>query len=132
MCKSNMTVLWNKMTGEDLISDKCEWESLIDNHYEKFKFFYKMLKEIKLDKIDIIAVKDNISELIITMEFSTEKKAKNHLELLKDAQETIEFIYKKYFLFEYELLDKLIHIEISNQDINEEGDIYENIFNSNG
>lgn len=132
MSENNMTVLWNKMTGEDHLTNKCNWESLIDNHYEKFKFFYKMLKYIKIEKIDIIACSDNDSSLIITMEFSTPKKAEKHLSLLQDAQEKVEFSYKKYFTFDYDLLEKLIHIEISNQDIKEEGDIYENILNSNG
>jgi hypothetical protein len=132
MSENNMTVLWNKMTGEDHLTNKCNWESLIDNHYEKFKFFYKMLKYIKIEKIDIIACSDNDSSLIITMEFSTDKKAEKHLSLLQDAQEKVEFSYKKYFTFDYDLLEKLIHIEISNQDIKEEGDIYENILNSNG
>jgi hypothetical protein len=120
------------MTGEDHITDRCNWESLIDNHYEKFKFFYKMLKYIKIEKIDIIAASDNTNSLIITMEFSTNKKAEKHLELLQDAQEKVEFSYKKYFSFDYELLEKLIHIEINNQDIKEEGDIYETILNTNG
>ena len=132
MSENNMTVLWNKMTGEDHLTNKCNWESLIDNHYEKFKFFYKMLKYIKIEKIDIIACSDNDSSLIITMEFSTDKKAEKHLSLLQDAQEKVEFSYKKYFTFDYGLLEKLIHIEISNQDIKEEGDLYENILNSNG
>lgn len=132
MSENNMTVLWNKMTGEDHLTNKCNWESLIDNHYEKFKFFYKMLKYIKIEKIDIIACSDNDSSLIITMEFSTPKKAEKHLSLLQDAQEKVEFSYKKYFTFDYDLLEKLIHIEISNQDIKEEGDLYENILNSNG
>lgn len=131
MSENNMTVLWNKMTGEDHLTNKCNWESLIDNHYEKFKFFYKMLKYIKIEKIDIIACSDNDSSLIITMEFSTPKKAEKHLSLLQDAQEKVEFSYKKYFTFDYDLLEKLIHIEISNQDIKEEGDLYENILNSN-
>lgn len=87
MSENNMTVLWNKMTGEDHLTNKCNWESLIDNHYEKFKFFYKMLKYIKIEKIDIIACSDNDSSLIITMEFSTDKKAEKHLSLLQDAQE---------------------------------------------
>lgn len=51
--KNDLISIFNRLTSTEL-ADYNLFEDIIDNHYEKFKYSYYLIKDINLDTIDKI------------------------------------------------------------------------------
>lgn len=113
---SDMVVLWNTITGTDMLSDKEDWETLLDLHYEKFKYFYALLKHINLKKILLLSIDEKVNYLKIELDFRSESQAEKYSDKLRDAEDMVSFPYKNYFTIEHEIDGSRLNINLINID----------------
>lgn len=125
---ADMTVVFNAITNENMLSDKT-WELVIDRHYEKFRYFYKLLKATKrLETISKMSVLDDTEYLEIVVEFNSDNDL---LEFLSEFNEGVKVIDFKYgFYVDHFTHGRLLNIKIMSSNIHEEGDLYESIFDT--
>lgn len=125
---ADMTIVFNAITKENMLSDKA-WELVIDRHYEKFRYFYKLLKATKkLKTITKLSVRNDEDTLDVVIEFKSVKSTLSFIDKFNECIGTTDFKYS--FDVERCLDGRILNIKIMNCNILEEGDLYESIFDT--
>lgn len=93
--KNDLITIFNQLTSSELADYKL-FSSIIENHYEKFKYLYSLIEDINLDTVDKIYCHcdDDKDSLTIYIEASKTK-------YLNDIIFTINSNKKSYAFFDY-------------------------------
>lgn len=125
---NDMITVFNQLTHSEL-TDYSLFEEVLDNHYEKYRFFYNIMEPIELDKVKNISceVPAHETELLITVEFDSQKDLNSFLAIFEarlcDA-------VCRYFTVYLEQDGDVLNISIENKNISREGEIYEDRFDT--
>lgn len=126
---TDILTLFNQLTHDEL-ADYTKFENVLDNHYEKFKYFYRLMGVVGLDNIQKVRCSDtdDSNTLCIEIEFENKKHLKEFEKSFDDVVKTYKHYYKKYFKVVVESNKTTILISIINKKISKEGEIYEDRF----
>lgn len=64
---SNLITIFNRLTSSEL-ADYNIFSEILENHYEKFKYFYSLIDGVDLDKVEQIYARTGKNSLRITIE----------------------------------------------------------------
>lgn len=125
-----MISVFNRLTKPEL-EDCLVFESIIENHFEKFRYFYLILKLLSLDNVKNISCVEHGQSLAVCISCDTKDDMK---ELKEDIKEYIsdDDEYSKYFDVSLKRKKNKLNISIENKEefYGEEIVIYEDRFNS--
>lgn len=126
----SMVTLFNQLTHDEL-ADYSKFDNLLDYHYEKFKYLYRVIEGLTLEGIKSITCADKSEkELRIFIFISDKKKAVSIGKKLNEIVRTFKSDYKKYFKVSVTVEEARLVVVISAKKIAKEEDIYEDRFNS--
>ena len=125
-----MVEVFNQLTHNELAGFSL-FESLLGDHYEKFRYYYQSTKNIpksttkSVKGISCFCSDDGI---VVETAFKTDKGCNEYLSYL---QPFILYPNNDYFRFNAEIRGgKKLNISIENKSISREDEIYEDRFNS--
>lgn len=118
-------VVFSKLTKSEL-SECSLFEDILDSHYEKFKFFYSLIKNLCLKNVEKIICKEQTDKLLIFIYFKTKTLLNNFNKSLTTEMTLNKYNYANYFILNIDKEPKTINISIWNKGISEESEIYEN------
>lgn len=103
------------------------FDSLLSDHFLKFRLFYELVKEVSWNKIkDVDCDKTSDTSAEFKIEFSKDSHRKTFQENLVSTYEANT--YSKYFSLTVSSSKKILNISIENKDISREDEIHENRF----
>ena len=120
---NNVITVFNQLTQKEL-TDCALFESILNDHYEKFKFFYTTLECLDLKSIksiDCITTKQSIEMIIYT----NNKSIKNLNTCISNGLKDSKCKYKDFFRFYIETEKNQINISITNNNFDNEVTLYE-------
>jgi hypothetical protein len=121
--KSDLVNIFNRLTSSEL-ADCDLFSDILENHYEKFKYFYSLIEDINVSKIDRIYCKTNKNTLRIVIEPEDTSYINKIIYSINSNKD--DYTFSKYF--NLNLIESgdclLVEIETKNN-VKEEG-IYEN------
>lgn len=118
---NDMISVFNRLT-ESKLADYNLFEKLISLHFEKFRFFYYIIEDISLTKVQKIECSETTSKLLVIIKFKTNIERDKFERSLKKTNS----FYSKYFNTEFETEKNKLNISIENKKIRREEEIYEN------
>ena len=121
----DMITLFNRLTSTGL-ADYTLIENILEHHYEKFKYFYKMINDINLNKIDSIHA-EPIDDAIIVYIEPHENNYINEIIYTINSRKT-KCKNAKYFNVDVIEDDSSLVITISMCGNKKEGEIYADRF----
>lgn len=130
---TDVLTLFNQLTHSEL-ADYSIFENVLDNHYEKFKYFYHLMEDIDLINIDKIRCSESFipNALEIRVSFENVKHLNDFNKKFTNITKSFRGYYIKYFIVSSTIDKKSLYISIENKNnISSEEDIYEDRFNSN-
>lgn len=131
---TDVLTLFNQLTHHELadyqIGEKVGF--IVTNHYEKFKYFYHLMEDVKINKVDKIRCSDSEDEkaLVIRVDFDNKKHMTNFKAEFSDITHTFRGFPAKYFTVDITIDKKSLYITIENKNISSEEDIYEDRFDT--
>jgi hypothetical protein len=126
----DMILVFNQFTNQGL-ADCDLFENILENHYEKFKYFYSIIEDMCLDKVQKIHCEEQESGLEIYILFKNKKDRDEFVTKFNKYQSKCsKSYYDEYFELGMKNDANTLNISIENKNISKEEDIYENRFNS--
>lgn len=127
-----MISIFNRMTksSKSDLDDCSLFEDIMDTQYEKFKFFYEMIKDMALEPIKKIECSKRDSDLVIVISFKNKGDRDEYYDMFSNYENCISSDYTDYFALKLDKSGVKLNISIENKSISREEEIYENRFNS--
>jgi len=122
--ENDMIIIFNQLTKSEL-SDCSLFENILNYHYEKFKFFYSLIRNLCLKNVEKIICNEQTDKLLIYIHFKTKPLLNNFNKTLKTELGSNTYIHAKYFTLDVIKSSNKIDISIMNKNISEEQEIYE-------
>jgi len=119
-----MIIIFNKLINSDL-SDCSIFENILNYHYEKFKFFYSLIKNLCLKNVEKISCQEKIDDLLILISFKTKPLTTNFSKALQDTINSNDYVYANHFILTINKNSNIIYISIMNKYVSKENEIYE-------
>jgi hypothetical protein len=126
----DIITVFNRLTNSELADCKL-FETILNDHYEKFKYFYYMVLELPIEDIQKITCQIENNELIFKTKLTSIKEAKKYQTTFKECliNFTDEF-YNKYFSCSIFLEKRNVFIVIGNKEkYKDPNTIYDDSFN---
>jgi len=126
-----MITVFNQLTQSEL-TDYSLFEDVLDNHFEKYRFFYSVMEFISLKHVKKIYCEcpANKRELIIIVKFSGKKHMADFIDEFQHNLENTRTFLRDYFITTLNKDGNCLNISIENKSISRESDIYEDRFDS--
>jgi hypothetical protein len=121
---NDMVLIFNQLIDKEL-TDCDLFKDILDLHYEKFKYFYKIIEDMDLSSVQKINCEELESLLKIIISF---KNKSNRDLFFKDFNSLKDSFSKDYFTLNIDKDTNKINITIINNNIYTEEDIYEDRF----
>lgn len=83
MVMNDMIDIFNRLTESEL--SECElFKDILENHYEKYKYFYWQICDIPFDKVQCIICEPSESCILIKIEFKNNKNRDSFKKTMKN------------------------------------------------
>jgi len=128
----DVITLFNQLTHDEL-ADYSLFEKVLESHYEKFKYFYRLMENISLEGVNKIRCSnsDSPGAIEFRIDFESNKNLREFNKEFSNITKTFKGYPAKYFSVDIKVDKKSLYITIENKNICSEEDIYEDRFNSN-
>ena len=123
--RHDMITLFNQLTSSEL-ADYTLFENILEYHYEKFRYFYFLINDVNLKKIEKIYCKEKRSNIMVYI-IPHENKYINDIVFAINNSKT-QYATSKYFTLDIIEDHNTLVIDIGMCNDCEEGDIYANRF----
>lgn len=126
-----MITVFNQLTQSEL-TDYSLFENVLDNHFEKYRFFYEVMEPISLNDVKKICCEcpAHGTELLIIVKFNSKKHLDQFIESFRSRLDVTNCFLADYFLTTLSRDGNSLNISIENKNISKEGEIYEDRFDS--
>jgi hypothetical protein len=131
---TDVLTLFNQLTHRELadysIGERVGF--IMTNHYEKFKYFYHLMEDVKINKVDKIKCSDSedTRSLVVRVDFDDKKHMNRFQKEFSNIAAAFRGYPAKYFSVDISIDKKSLYITIENKNISSEEDIYEDRFNT--
>jgi len=123
--KTDLINVFNRLTDSQLV-DCNLFSDILENHYEKFKYFYSLIEDINLNKIEQIYCKANKNALRVIIEPHDITYINDIVFKINSNRD--DYIFSKHFKLNLVESKNYLLVEISTKNNKKEGDIYDSRF----
>ena len=110
---SDIISVFNRLT-EKRLADCILFETVLDEHYDKFKYFYFIISSIGMVDIDTITCRCEKTILLFTIKYTNKKDTHKYKELFQKHFEAFNHpYYNKYFDYVITYTDFEIEVRLS-------------------
>lgn len=108
---SDIISIFNRLTDNEL-ADYHLFENILDNHYGKFKYFYYIIRELDITKVNRITCKIvSDSELLFSIK-SNKRTVKKYLCTYDDFNRSSNTYFNRYFSYNILEVDSGVEVHI--------------------
>ena len=120
-----MVTIFNQLTSSEL-ADYTLFENILEYHYEKFRYFYFLINDIDLKKIEKIYCKEKKNNIKVYIVPHENKYINDIVFAINNCKN--DYSSSKYFTVDIIEEYNNIVVDIGMKNDREEGDIYANRF----
>lgn len=121
---ADMITVFNQLTQTEL-ADSSLFEDVMQNHFEKFKYFYAVMQVLSLKLVDKIVCSTATTQLVISINFEKKGDREKFSESFRNSLLDCPSCLNKYFSVNVTTTGKKLNISIENKSISREDEIYE-------
>jgi len=123
--RHDMVTIFNQLTSSEL-ADYTLFENILEYHYEKFRYFYFLINDIDLKKIEKIYCKEKKNNIKVYIVPHENKYINDIVFAINNCKN--DYSSSKYFTVDIIEEYNNIVVDIGMKNDREEGDIYANRF----